>query len=287
MLASINIIRNNYQSSQLIFKILDRRYSNSSLTKIICENGVKNIILSDPKTRNSLSECMMAELIEKINEDRDNKDVRCIVLSAEGNIFSAGHNLKELYLGNDSERVCKIQAVFNTATKLMNSIIDSPLPIIAKVDGLAAAAGCQLVAQCDIAVCSDKSTFSTPGINFGIFCSTPGIALARSVHRKTLVRMLFTGKPIDSHEAKMSGLVSVVCKAEDLDKEVKSICNDIKSKSRKLVTLGKQFYYRQSEMELKQAYEEGCKWMTDNVLMEEGQEGVLSFMEKRKPSWKE
>lgn len=175
--------------------------------------------------------------------------------------------------------------VFNLATNLMNAIIDSPVPVIAKVNGMAVAGGCQLVAQCDIAVCTEKTQFSTPGINFGIFCSTPGIALARAVNRATCLHMLLTGLPISSKEAKESGLVTKICTEAELDKEVDSLCDSIKQKSRSVVELGKRFYYKQINEDVKKAYDLGSAVMVENLSLEDGKEGINSFMEKRKPQW--
>ncbi|CAH0563989.1 unnamed protein product [Brassicogethes aeneus] len=168
----------------------------------------------------------------------------------------------------------------------MNCVIDSPVPIVAKIDGLAAAAGCQLVAQCDLALCTEKSTFSTPGVNFGIFCSTPGVALARTVRKKTALKMLLTGLPITSREALESGLVTSVCKDEKtLDEELKIMTDSIKAKSRSVVELGKRFFYEQMSLEVKKAYEAGGLKMVQNLQMSDGREGIKSFVEKRKPLW--
>ncbi|XP_025829872.1 enoyl-CoA hydratase domain-containing protein 3, mitochondrial isoform X2 [Agrilus planipennis] len=225
---------------------------------------------------------MMETLIKEITADQDFSNLRAIVISAEGPVFSAGHNLKELKseLGK-----AQYEKVFSLATKLMLSIINSPVPIIAKVDGLAAAAGCQLIAQCDITICSEESQFSTPGANFGIFCSTPGIALARCVPKMVALHMLLTGNPISSKEAKESGLVSKVVSKDKLDEEVDKICNAILLKSRSVIELGKKFYYKQVQTDIKNAYAMGERQMVDNVGMKDGQEGILSFAEKRKPVW--
>ncbi|XP_026477260.1 enoyl-CoA hydratase domain-containing protein 3, mitochondrial-like [Ctenocephalides felis] len=167
----------------------------------------------------------------------------------------------------------------------MLSIVRSPVPVIAKVNGLAAAAGCQLIATCDITVCSDKSTFSTPGANFGIFCSTPGIAVARCVQRKTALHMLLTGLPLTANEALTAGLVSKVVSEELLDEEIDKIISSIVSKSRPIIESGKRFFYEQANMSMEDAYELGTNVMVSNVNSNDGQEGIKSFVEKRKPSW--
>lgn len=174
--------------------------------------------------------------------------------------------------------------IFSLAATLMSKIIDCPVPVIAQVDGLAAAAGCQLVAQCDLAFCSEKSTFSTPGANFGIFCSTPGVALARCMPKMSAMNMLLTGQPITAKEAEIKGLVTKVC--SDLDGEVMAVCQTIMGKSRAVIQLGKLFYYRQINVDVKKAYEIAGKQMVENLQIEDGKEGIRSFVEKRKPNWK-
>ncbi|XP_018562184.1 enoyl-CoA hydratase domain-containing protein 3, mitochondrial isoform X2 [Anoplophora glabripennis] len=225
---------------------------------------------------------MMQSLLENIEKDKYNQKLRVIVLAAEGPVFSAGHNLKEL--APESGRP-QHEKVFQLASKLMYSIIDSPVPIVAQINGLAAAAGCQLVAQCDIVVCTEHSKFSTPGANFGIFCSTPGIPLARKVQKSTALNMLLTGLPISAAEALKSGLVTKVCALEDLESEVDKICQEIMAKSRSVIAVGKRFYYRQVELDIKKAYELGANQMVENLQMADGKEGVRSFVEKRKPIW--
>ncbi|XP_013148256.1 PREDICTED: enoyl-CoA hydratase domain-containing protein 3, mitochondrial isoform X2 [Papilio polytes] len=225
---------------------------------------------------------MMSYLIQAINANNEDTSLRAIVLSAKGNVFSAGHNLKELQITDGKEQH---KLVFKKAVELMNSIIDSPVPIIAKVNGFATAAGCQLVASCDMIVCSNTSKFSTPGANFGIFCSTPGIPLARSVPKSRSMYMLLTGQPINAKEAYESGLVTKVVAPEDLDKEVTKIIDQIKQKSRSVVTLGRYFFYRQINLNIFDAYKLGQEIMVNNTEMDDGQEGIRSFVEKRKAQW--
>ncbi|KAL1131283.1 hypothetical protein AAG570_010901 [Ranatra chinensis] len=191
---------------------------------------------------------MVQSILSAVMKDETDPKLRCIVLTAEGNVFSGGHNLKHLAI-NDG------RAVFEHFNVLMQKIIESPVPVIASVDGLAAAAGCQLVAQCDIAICTETSSFSTPGANFGVFCSTPGVALVRNVPRKLAAYMLFTGCPITAEVAQKHGLVSHVLKNHDeLEREINRIIDTIKAKSRSVVELGKRFLYKQLDMELKMAY---------------------------------
>ncbi|XP_073961404.1 enoyl-CoA hydratase domain-containing protein 3, mitochondrial-like isoform X2 [Choristoneura fumiferana] len=225
---------------------------------------------------------MMSHLIQAINTNKEDTSLRAIVLSAKGNVFSAGHNLKEL---QSSTGIDQHKLVFQKATELMKSIVQSPVPVIAKVNGFATAAGCQLVATCDLVVCSDTSKFSTPGANFGIFCSTPGIAVGRCVPKSRAMYMLFTGLPLTAQEAYDSGLVTKVAPADQLDEEVDKIVESIKHKSRSVIALGKQFYYKQIDLSLLEAYDLGENIMVENINMNDGQEGIKSFVEKRKANW--
>ncbi|XP_049875725.1 enoyl-CoA hydratase domain-containing protein 3, mitochondrial isoform X2 [Pectinophora gossypiella] len=212
-------------------------------------NGAREITLSHEKTKNSLSLEMMEHLTEAINKNKDDTSLRAIILSAKGNVFSAGHNLKEL------------------------------------VNGFATAAGCQLVATCDIIVCSETSKFSTPGANFGVFCSTPGIAVGRSIPKSRAMYMLLTGEPLSAQEAYESGLVTKVVRADQLDEEVNQIIDKIRHKSRSVIALGKQFYYKQIDLSLLEAYKLGEEIMVQNINANDGQEGIRSFVEKRKAKW--
>ncbi|XP_039756095.1 enoyl-CoA hydratase domain-containing protein 3, mitochondrial isoform X1 [Pararge aegeria] len=258
------------------------RYAHNQYLITKENNGTREIILNHEKTKNSLSLDMMNQLINAINLNKGDTALRAIVLSANGNVFSAGHNLKELQMSSGIEQH---KLVFSTATELMKSIIQSPVPVIAKVNGFATAAGCQLVATCDIIVCSETSKFSTPGANFGIFCSTPGIAVGRSVPKSRAMYMLLTGEPISAREAYESGLVTRVVSADKLDDEVNSIIEQIKRKSRSVITLGKEFFYEQIDLSVLEAYKLGEETMVRNINSDDGQEGIKSFVEKREASW--
>ncbi|ETN57765.1 cyclohex-1-ene-1-carboxyl-CoA hydratase [Anopheles darlingi] len=253
-----------------------------ALSTFTHQDGVGTVLLDNEKTRNSLSLDMMNSILRNIVENQNNPELRCIVLTAKGRVFSAGHNLKELTPEQGSEAHLQ---VFRKCSELIDAIRSAPIPIIAKVDGLAAAAGCQLVASCDIAVCSDTSSFSTPGASFGIFCSTPGVAVVRAVPRMKAAYMLLTGLPIDAKEALDAGLVSKVVPQDRLDDEVSKICNAIASKSRPVIELGKRFFYEQLPLDVKTAYARGEQVMVDNLATKDGCEGIRSFVEKRKPKW--
>ncbi|XP_069682818.1 enoyl-CoA hydratase domain-containing protein 3, mitochondrial [Periplaneta americana] len=252
------------------------------LTKTSQLGGVRKIVMSSQKTRNALSLQMMEDLISNITFNQDDPALRCIVLYGEGKVFSAGHNLKEL---TSKDGIDYHNQVFSACTRLMLGIIQCPVPVIAVVQGLAAAAGCQLVATCDIAICTDNSTFSTPGANFGIFCSTPGIAVCRAVPRKVAAQMLFTGIPLTAHEALQAGLISKVTTQEDIDEELQKIVDAIRNKSRSVLELGKKFLYEQLEMDIRTAYRHGQEVMVNNLTLIDCQEGIRSFIEKRKPIW--
>lgn len=226
---------------------------------------------------------MMNSILSGLTDNQDDPELRCIVVSADGSVFSAGHNLKELVPETGSEFH---KTIFSLCSDMMLAIIKSPVPVIAKVNGLAAAAGCQFIATCDMTICSDQSTFSTPGASFGIFCSTPGIAVARTVNRMTATKMLFTGLPISATEALQAGLVSSVVPTAELDAEVNKCCHAICQKSRPVIELGKKFFYQQLIMDIGTAYQKGAEVMTNNLAMDDGKEGIKSFVEKRKPIWK-
>lgn len=244
--------------------------------------GVRTLILNHPPSRNSLSVDMLKLLLENIKRDESNNNLRSIVIkSGVKNIFSAGHNLKELT--NSDEKLHK--EIFETCSELMRAITQSPVPIIAAVDGLATAAGCQLVTTCDIAVCTEKSIFSTPGANVGIFCSTPGIPLIRNVAKKTAMYMLFTGSNVSGKDAYSTGLVSKVVPDDKLEEEISNITTSINMKSRSVVHLGKMFLYEQMDLDLSTAYFLGTEKMIHNLKLKDAQEGIKSFIEKRKPNW--
>ncbi|XP_034934362.1 enoyl-CoA hydratase domain-containing protein 3, mitochondrial [Chelonus insularis] len=247
------------------------------------EDGVRTIILDHGASRNSLSLEMMKILLWNIQRDKGNESLRSIVIAAApGKVFSAGHNLKELTTEKGSKHH---SAVFEAASDLMRAIANSPVPVIAAVDGLAAAAGCQLVSTCDIVVCTERSSFSTPGANFGIFCSTPGIPLVRNIHKKVASHMLFTGLPLSAQEAYRSGLVSKIVPNDKLTEEVKKITDAISSKSRAIVELGKKFLYEQVELDNSTAYVLGTEIMVKTLELNDAQEGIKSFIQKRKPVW--
>ncbi|KAK3611553.1 hypothetical protein CHS0354_016485 [Potamilus streckersoni] len=245
------------------------------------QNGIRTVCLNDPKKRNALSLAMLEQLQDCLRVDLRDR-TRVIILTANGPVFSAGHDLKELTAANGREYH---QKVFHTCSLVMTMIQDLPVPVIAQVSGLATAAGCQLVASCDIAVASEKAKFATPGVNVGLFCSTPAVAVGRSVPRKVAMEMLFTGFPITAQEALQHGLVSRVVPEDQLEQETMRIAEKICETSKDVVALGKATFYAQISLERKQAYSMTEKAMVDNLALVDGQEGVKAFVEKRKPNW--
>ncbi|XP_026219252.1 enoyl-CoA hydratase domain-containing protein 3, mitochondrial [Anabas testudineus] len=245
-------------------------------------NGIRRIILNNPKKRNALSLSMLESLRENILADADSDDLRVIIISAKGPVFSSGHDLKELTSAQGREHHTK---VFHTCAEVMAIIQDLPVPVIAMVNGVATAAGCQLVATCDIAVVTEKSTFATPGVNVGLFCSTPAVAIGRAVPRKVAMEMLFTGTPISAHDALLHGLVSKVVPEERLEEETLAVARRVCQTSRPVVALGKATFQRQMSQGRDAAYATACKVMVDNLALRDGQEGIQAFVEKRKPVW--
>ncbi|XP_049633051.1 enoyl-CoA hydratase domain-containing protein 3, mitochondrial [Suncus etruscus] len=245
-------------------------------------DGIRNIILSNPKKRNALSLAMLRSLRSDLLHEADSPDLKVIIISAEGPVFSSGHDLKELKEEQDSKVHTQ---VFQTCAEVMMLIQRHQVPVIAMVNGLATAAGCQLVASCDIAVASDKSSFATPGVAVGLFCSTPAVALGRAVPKKVALEMLFTGEPISAHEALQHGLLSRVVPEEQLEAETLRIAGRIAALSRPVLALGKATFYRQLPQTLHTAYQLASQAMVDNLGLQDGQEGIAAFVQKRKPRW--
>lgn len=245
-------------------------------------NGIRSITLNNPKKRNALSLSMLESLRGNILADIDSDDLRVIVISAKGPVFSSGHDLKELTSAQGRDYHTK---VFQACSEVMTLIQDIPVPVIAMVNGVATAAGCQLVASCDIAVVTEKSTFATPGVNVGLFCSTPAVAIGRAVPKKVAMEMLFTGSPISAQDALLHGLVSKVVPEERLEEETLAIARRVCQASRPVVALGKATFHRQMAQGRDAAYATASRVMVDNLALRDGQEGIRAFIEKRKPVW--
>lgn len=250
------------------------------------DKGVLRLTLANPPA-NALSLGVMAALNAELDRARDDKAVRVIVLSAAGKVFCAGHDLKEMTARRaDADRGrAFFEQTFAACAQLMQAIVRHPLPVIAEVDGLATAAGLQLVASCDLAIASHEATFCTPGVNIGLFCSTPMVALSRNVSRKQAMEMLLTGETIDAATAKDFGLVNRVVPREYLNQIVTKYAQTIASKSSSVVKTGKEAFYAQAEMGLADAYAHTGRVMVENMLARDAQEGIGAFIGKRKPEW--
>ena len=246
-------------------------------------HGIKNVIINEPKTYNSLSFKTLSELLKSFKKlDKDN-NTKVIILEGAGKGFSAGHNLKEIRSLNKKSKYLKL---FNLCSKLMMQIVEGRKPVIAKIHGAAYAAGCQLVASCDLAYSTNTATFATPGVNIGLFCSTPMVAISRKVNRKNLMKMLLTGELIKANHAKKIGLINDHFSESKLNNEVLKLAKKIASKSNLAIKIGKKAFYRQLEMPLRKAYIYSSKMMTLNMMAMDAREGISAFLEKRKPKWK-
>ena len=246
-------------------------------------NGISRIILNDPKTYNSLSLATINSLIAVFKTLEKDKKTKVIIIEGAGKGFSAGHNLNEI---QSLKNKTSYQKLFNQCSKLMMNIINHNKPVIAKVHGAAFAAGCQLVASCDLAFSSKEAIFSTPGVNIGLFCSTPMVALSRKVSKKKAMQMLLTGEPIKASYAKEIGLINDCFTKSKLETEIMKIAKIISSKSSVTLNIGKGAFYKQLEMPLDKAYKYTSKIMTENMMTADANEGINSFLEKRSPVWK-
>jgi enoyl-CoA hydratase/carnithine racemase len=245
------------------------------------------LTLNRPHARNSLSEGLIAELHAALNEIHDDVKVRAVVIAANGPAFSAGHDMKELTARRaDADRGRAYFAqIMNACSAMMQAIVQLPKPVVAAVQGIATAAGCQLVASCDLAVASEAASFATPGVDIGLFCSTPMVALSRNVPRKQAMEMLLTGEPVSATTAQAIGLVNhVVAAGTERDAAI-ALAQKVAVKSAYTVKLGKEAFYRQAEMSLAEAYRYAAEVMTENMMARDAEEGIGAFIEKREPKW--
>ena len=247
------------------------------------DDNIALVTIDEPKTYNALSFKNLNDLIKIFKQLDKDKNIKVIIIEGSGKGFSAGHNLKEVRVLKKKE---KYQKLFNLCSKLMLQIVEGKKPVIAKVHGAAFAAGCQLVASCDLAYSTNDAIFATPGVNIGLFCSTPMVAVSRKINRKTMMQMLLTGEPIKADYAKQIGLINNCYSKNNLDKEVLKIAKLIASKSNLTIKIGKEAFYKQLEMPLKKAYSYTSKMMTMNMMAMDAREGISAFLEKRKPVWK-
>ena len=252
--------------------------------KIINQNkDIARVIINEPKTYNSLSYKNLKDLINVLKKLDKDKKVKVIILEGAGKGFSAGHNLKEV---KDLKKKERYKKLFNLCSKLMLQIVEGKKPVIAKVHGAAYAAGCQLVASCDLAYSTKDALFATPGVNIGLFCSTPMVAVSRKINRKPMMKMLLTGEPIKANYAKEIGLINDYFSKSKLNSETMKIAKKIASKSNLTIKIGKQAFYKQLEMPLRKAYSYTSQMMTYNMMAMDAKEVISAFLEKRKPKWR-
>ena len=246
-------------------------------------NGISRIQLNEPSTYNALSLNTLKSLIDCFKNFDDDEKTKVIIIEGSGKGFSAGHNLKEIKSLKGKPDYKKL---FNLCSELMMTIVNNSKPVIAKVHGAAFAAGCQLVATCDLALSTNDAIFATPGVNIGLFCSTPMVAVSRNVSRKKTMKMLLTGEPITAQHAKEIGLINDHFQNSSLEEEVSKLAETIASKSNKVVKIGKEAFYKQLEMPLSEAYKYTSEVMSENMMALDAKEGIAAFLEKRIPNWK-
>ncbi len=253
-----------------------------SLTLYEVRDGIAVLTLNNPRRRNALSLAALDEMLACLESAKGDGEVRVVVIRAAGPVFSSGHDLRELAEGSIEDRTI----LFRRCTELMESIRLLPKPVIAQAQGLATAAGCQLVATCDLAVASEDAAFATPGVDIGLFCTTPAVALGRAVQLKRAMEMLLTGQPISAEEALSAGLVNRVVPADRLDEETLALAEKVASAPTSTVAIGKSAFYRQMAMDRPRAYELAQRVMVENLQTADAKEGIGAFLEKREPSWK-
>ncbi len=258
--------------------------TNNSITLTAAGQGVALITLNQPESRNSLSLAMLDLLAQRLDEVLADKNFKVVVIAAAGKVFCAGHNLKEVQaqLGDHQAQL----ALFKRCSEVMQKIVELPLPVIASVRGVATAAGCQLVASCDLAVAAQTARFATPGVNIGLFCSTPMVALTRNVQPKHAMEMLLTGEMISAARAEQIGLVNRVVADDQLEEKTLELAELIAAKSPKTLAIGKEAFYTQITMPLAEAYQYTAQVMAANLDTLDAKEGICAFVEKRHPQWR-
>jgi enoyl-CoA hydratase/carnithine racemase len=259
----------------------------SDLLRRDLASGILRLTLDDPASRNSLSEAMLAALQAALDEAADDKAVRVVVIAASGPVFCSGHNLKEMTAQRAApdKGAAYFAALFQTCARLMRSIVEHPKPVIAEVQGLASAAGCQLVASCDLAIAADTAGFCTPGVNIGLFCSAPMVALSRSVAPKHAMEMLLTGDIFAAREAERIGLINRAVSPNRLGEDVEAVARKIAAKSQATLATGKRAFQRQRDMDLEAAYAYAARVMAENMLARDAEEGIAALIGKRSPHW--
>jgi enoyl-CoA hydratase/carnithine racemase len=266
--------------------------SSEATAPVLVRERVKDIavlVLNRPQARNSLSEALLAELSAAFADIAHDKTVRAVVLAANGPAFCAGHDLKELTARRSDADGGRsyFRHIMTTCSAMMQQIVNLPQPVIAAVQGVASAAGCQLVASCDLAVASAAAKFATPGVDIGLFCSTPMVALSRNVARKHAMEMLLTGEMVEAEQATRIGLINRVVPPGEERTSAIALAKKIAAKSSYVLKIGKQAFYRQAELGLADAYHYASEVMTENMMARDAEEGICAFIEKRDPTWKD
>jgi enoyl-CoA hydratase/carnithine racemase len=256
--------------------------------KAVLADGVLRLVLAEPQRRNSLSEALMEALGDALDRAAQEPSVRVVVIAAEGHVYSAGHDLKELtrHRTEKDRGRSYFASVMGRCSALMLSIVEHPKPVIAEVGGIATAAGCQLVASCDLAIAAETARFQTPGVHIGLFCSTPMVALSRAVSRKHALEMLLTGDMVDAARAAEIGLVNRVVPAAALTDATMALAARIASKSSLTLKIGKRLFQDQLDRPLEEAYRVAAETMVENMLAADAEEGIGAFLDKRPPQWK-
>ena len=251
------------------------------------KDSILKITLNNPSQQNTLSLDFINDLKKIIDKADKNDEVKVIILSSSGKVFSAGHNLKEIksHREDKDQGLQFFTTLINSCSDLMIKIINNSKPIIAEVRGIATAAGCQLVASCDLAYASENSKFATPGVNIGLFCSTPMVALSRVVKSKHSMEMLLTGDFIDANKAKNIGLINNYFSEDSLVDEIRQMANKIANKSSQTVKIGKKAFYNQAQMKTDDAYKYASEIMIENMMNQDSDGGISAFLEKREPNW--
>ena len=248
------------------------------------KDGVCTLILNRPHARNALSDSLIAELHSSLLQIKDDRKARVVVIAARGPAFCAGHDLREM---SAKSGIADYRDLFRRCSDLMLAITHLPQPVIAQVQGIATAAGCQLAASCDLAVAGESAKFATPGVNIGLFCSTPMVALSRKVGRKFAMKMLLTGEFVSAESAREAGLINEVAADSELEKRTMEIAAAIAKKSSHVLAIGKEAFYRQVEMPLADAYDYAAEVMAKNMTARDAAEGIGAFLEKRHPQWRD
>ena len=263
--------------------------NNEILKTSITPDGIFRLVLNNPDNQNVLSEEMMSNIQSALDESINTKQIRVIIISAEGPIFSAGHDLKELTRKRQDSDNGKsyYQKIMKKCSKLMQSIVNNPKPVIAEINGVATAAGCQLIASCDLAYASNLSKFATPGVNIGLFCSTPMVAVSRNISNKHSMEMLLGGDLITADKAEKIGLINKSIDKTILKEETLKMALKISKKSALTLKIGKEAFYKQINMNLSDAYNYASNVMVENMLKLDAKEGIEAFIAKRKPNWQD